>query len=397
MRRHPERDEGRVLAAFWAAVDLCRPLVLGYVVWLYAQRIETVEHPERGWVILGVLAVWTALTLVVRRRTRWWLSVELVIAAGAVLASGLVDSRAQIEAGAATVPGMWPAATVISWGILAGPIGGTLAAVVIAAADLVLVGVPNDATVHNIVILLLLGALIGYCAELSRDGQRALREAAELQARTAERERLARSVHDGVLQTLSLVHRRGLELGGDFARLGHLAADQERSLRELIRSPVPSVGTRPEAVGDVDLATLLGRYADAGVTVADTGEVVVMPADRARELEGAVAAALDNVARHAGEGARSWILLERIGGEVVVTVRDNGAGFLPGRLEEAREQGRLGVCASIVGRMRDLGGSAQITSGSAGTTVELRAPVAGAGAAGGIPGRRTVDEGEAGS
>jgi len=41
----------------------------------------------------------------------------------------------------------------------------------------------------------------------------------------------------------------------------------------------------------------------------------------------AVAAALDNVGRHAGSGAKAWILLEELDAAVTVTVRDNGRGI----------------------------------------------------------------------
>ena len=50
-------------------------------------------------------------------------------------------------------------------------------------------------------------------------------------------------------------------------------------------------------------------------------------------------AALDNVAQHAGDGAQAWVLLEDEPDAVTVTVRDDGAGFAPGRLEAAARGG----------------------------------------------------------
>jgi signal transduction histidine kinase len=68
---------------------------------------------------------------------------------------------------------------------------------------------------------------------------------------------------------------------------------------------------------------------------------------------------------------------------VTVTVRDDGPGIRPGRLEEAAGQGRLGVAQSIRGRLADLGGTATITTGpEQGTEVELT--VARTGAAAGV-------------
>jgi len=101
----------------------------------------------------------------------------------------------------------------------------------------------------------------------------------------------------------------------------------------------------------------------------------VLTAARARELAAAVGAALANVAAHAGEAARAWVLLEDDGDEVVVSVRDDGRGMPAGRLSEAAADGRLGVAASIEGRLRELGGTMAVESTpGAGTEVEMRVP-----------------------
>jgi len=92
-------------------------------------------------------------------------------------------------------------------------------------------------------------------------------------------------------------------------------------------------------------------------------------------LIAAVASALGNVAQHAGSGARAWVLLEDDPESVTVTVRDDGAGFGPGALDRAAAAGRLGVAQSICGRLRDLGGRADIRSTPGeGTQIEMRVP-----------------------
>jgi signal transduction histidine kinase len=56
-------------------------------------------------------------------------------------------------------------------------------------------------------------------------------------------------------------------------------------------------------------------------------------------------------------------------------VRDNGVGFASGRPGQASAEGRLGLAQSIVGRIRDVGGEATVTSTPGrGTEVELRVP-----------------------
>ena len=58
-----------------------------------------------------------------------------------------------------------------------------------------------------------------------------------------------------------------------------------------------------------------------------------------------------------------------------MTIRDDGPGIPDGRLAEAAAAGRLGISHSIRGRLRDLGGSAVISSAAGeGTTVELCLP-----------------------
>jgi signal transduction histidine kinase len=200
------------------------------------------------------------------------------------------------------------------------------------------------------------------------------RKRAELirqEAAAAERDRLARPIHDGVLQVLALVQREGSELGGSGAQLAALAGEQEAALRTLLGGDRTNPGTAAEA----DLRATLTGLSSPAVDVSAPADPVTLPAGPAADLTAAVQAALDNVRRHAGPGARAWILLEDEGDGVRVTVRDNGVGFESRRLDEAARAGRLGVVQSIRGRIRDLGGTTTIKSRPGkGTEVELWVP-----------------------
>lgn len=89
----------------------------------------------------------------------------------------------------------------------------------------------------------------------------------------------------------------------------------------------------------------------------------------------AVRACLNNVERHVGPDAPAWVLLEDLGSQVVVTVRDEGPGIPAGRLDEAAAEGRLGVSQSICGRVADLGGTATlVTAPGQGVEWELTFP-----------------------
>jgi two-component sensor histidine kinase len=174
-----------------------------------------------------------------------------------------------------------------------------------------------------------------------------------------------------VLQVLALVSARGRDLGGEAAELAKLAGEQESALRALVSGA--SVGSPAGSV--LDLGGLLEPLGGGRVTVSCPAGAVLLADEPARALAAATAEALDNVRRHAGPDARAWVLVEDDGDAVTVSVRDDGRGFAGDRLAEAEAAGRLGVAQSIVGRLRDVGGKACLTSSPGqGTEVELRVP-----------------------
>jgi signal transduction histidine kinase len=363
-----------VVTALWRGVDVFRPIAWLYAVYSAFVRQEDYARPWLGWLVLGILGLWTLGMLLYRSRTTRVVGLELLIASAAILSTRLVDTSEVIVGGAKTLPGFWPAAAVVSLAVLKGWRGGMFAAAFVGAVDLLEVGVATENTVTNIVILILLGGCIGYCADLSRDGHTALHEALRVQATVSERDRLARTVHDGVLQTLSYIHRRGLDIGGESRELGSMASEQERLLRALLTDmAAPHLETLVD--GEVDLRILLGRYGDGAVHVVPPAEPVLLDRRVADELAAAVSAALDNVRRHAGAGAQAWVLIEDDGLAVTVTIRDNGVGVPAGRLAEAAASGRLGVANSIQRRMSELGGTAVIDSKPGdGMSLELSVP-----------------------
>ena len=290
--------------------------------------------------------------------------IEVTIAAVGILATMLAETPEAIAAGQFTIPTIWAAGSVAGGAVVAGVRGGLAAAAVIVVADLVEVGGhPTQSTVHNIVLVVLLGGLIGLAVDLARTGLEREEQVLLERERLHERERIARVVHDGVLQSLAYIHRRGDEIGGDAVELSVIAAEQERSLRRFVS------GTgAPDAVADpadlrggegaeVDLRMLLTAHERPDVGVAVPADPVVVDRLVAAEVDAAVAAALDNVERHAGPGAHAWVLLEGDSDGIELTIRDDGAGADLADLLGAAERGRMGVSASIRGRVEDLGGT----------------------------------------
>ena len=86
----------------------------------------------------------------------------------------------------------------------------------------------------TIVIELAVGLAVGMAAQTARRAHAELERATRLAASLQERERLSRQVHDGAIQVLALVARKGREIGGDAAQLAELAGEQERALRRLV-------------------------------------------------------------------------------------------------------------------------------------------------------------------
>ena len=355
----------RLDTALWRAVAVYRLAALLYAAGSVAVYADTYRRPALGWAVLAAMALWTAVSpvLYARPALRRWplLAGDLALTVAALLASVAVLTEARIEAGDPTLTVSWAAAPVLAWAVWAGWAGGAAAAVVVGAAAVLERGGLSQATVNSLVLLLLVGAVVGYVVQLARRAQAAYAQAVALQSAAAERERLSRSVHDGVLQALALVSRRSQD-----PELAALAADQEASLRRLVSGrgvPAPS--------GEADLRALLPAGAD--VRLAAPAEPVLLPAGAAAELAAAVGAAVDNARRHGGGSA--WLLVEDEPDAVTVTVRDDGPGIPAGRLEQAEADGRLGVARSIRGRLHDLGGTVAVHSAPGqGTEVELRVP-----------------------
>lgn len=353
-----------------------RVVVTLNMVGLNAYRRDNFDHPTVGLAIVVALALWTGAAIWLyhdrARRTPALLLVDLAI----VLAAMAVTPWVKSTDFNATIPGFWVMGALLAWAIHWHWRGGLVAAVLIAASDLLPRSEVDQGNYGNVFLILIGGPIVGFmCASLQRMARE--RDAAERAAAAAEeRTRLARAVHDGVLQVLAMTQRRGTAAGGEWAELGRLAGEQERSLRSLIRQQ----DTVPEVAGGrVDLAGALEAMATAHpvrVEVATPGGAVLVDAHVVSETVAAVRACLDNVAAHAGDGASAWVLAQAGRDEITVSVRDDGPGIDPGRLGQASAEGRLGVVSSITGRIEELGGTATVQSGSWGTEWELTVPLA---------------------
>ena len=209
-------------------------------------------------------------------------------------------------------------------------------------------------------------------AAARRDGERL--------ALIGDRDRIARDLHDLVIQRL---FASGMQLesatkllpeGGDVAtRIHQVVDDLDATIRD-IRSAIYALQTSGED-SDGSVRSRLLELADRstpglGVTpsVRFIGPVdaVVTPA-LADHLVAVALEALSNVARHAS-ATRVELELTVTGSEVVLTVDDNGVGI--------SAAGRRSGLVNLQKRAELLGGSLQIgRQPSGGTRLEWRAPV----------------------
>ncbi|MGH3485012.1 MAG: MacS family sensor histidine kinase [Nocardioidaceae bacterium] len=362
------RDD--LVLPLWRALVVFRIVTWGFaVVALYLRRDE-VEHLSGAVAVLGAMAAWTVVVTVAYSRDwgRNWrfAAIDLAVTLGCMAATVLAYPLERIQDGASILTSVWAAGPTLALAVAAGFTGGLIGAGVTSLALLGLRLRFTTVEVNNIQLLVVAGLVVGYAATTTRRAQARLREAIAGQAAAEERERLARSIHDGVLQVLAHVKRRGTALGGEAADLGALAGEQEVALRSLI--------TRRAAVADgrADLCSALTGLQTTTVEVIFPAQAVPLDSHTTNELRAVAAEALANVRQHAGPDARAWVVVEDLGDAVVVSIRDDGVGIEPHRLDRAARDGHLGVAQSIRGRVRDLDGPIELhTAPGEGTEWEI--------------------------
>lgn len=363
-RAHPD------LVPLWRGLVVYRVVALVAAVVNLVRALDAWARPALGVAVVVAMAVWTGYSSwrYLRTGDPATAVADLGLTALATASTLLVDTPARIAGGGAVITTVWSAGPVLALAIALGWRGGLTGAL---ASIGVLFGVRQAVDtdlLFDAQLLLVAGLAVGLAADTMRRSTERLRVAVAREAATAERERLARDIHDGVLQVLALVRRRGGELSRD--ELAHLAGEQEVALRRLITSsPEP----RPD--GTVDLSSRLAGVLPARASLAVPAEPVLLPTADADELVAVLREAAANAATHAGADAGLWVLVEDDDAGVTVSVRDDGVGIAAGRLDEAAAEGHLGVASSMRGRVQALGGTITLhTAPGEGTEWEIRVP-----------------------
>jgi signal transduction histidine kinase len=412
-------------AALPLGILLLRWATLAWTTVVAVATTGDLRHPAVAWAAIALALLWTAWLTLARPGPRgqgtgpapWYVPVregpdgpgpgrmvvDLAVGVALVAATGAANQPGALS-GAAGLGSVfstaYPIAAAVSWGAARGVGGGLVAGAVLGVA-LVVARVVNGESLDDLrtvqalglaggaVNFLLAGAAVGLLArlldqaaiELGRAVDASVRASARA-ARLAERESLARQIHDSVLQSLAMVNKRGRELaaggrvpGGEVARLAELAGEQERALRALLlREPAAAPSGRASLREALEA---LARSTTAGPTptVSAVGPLW-LPTGCVNELVAAVRQALENVAEHA-QADTVAVFAEQDDDHVLVSVRDDGVGF-DFDPEALRAEGKLGLLQSMRGRVEHLGGTMLVDSAPGrGTEIEFRVPANG--------------------
>jgi len=189
-------------------------------------------------------------------------------------------------------------------------------------------------------------------------------------ATIAERERIARDLHDLLGHTLSTITLKS-ELAHRLALL-----DPERAageMREVERISREALGEVRSAVSGFRARGLQGELANAKLALETGGvafdyytEPLTLPPDRESVLALALREAVTNVLRHA-EARRCTVRLRRLGDHAELTVEDDGAGGAV-----IKDGGLAGMRA----RLQALGGTLHVAD-DRGTRLRVSLPLAG--------------------
>ncbi|MCG8925638.1 sensor histidine kinase [Lentzea sp. CC55] len=203
----------------------------------------------------------------------------------------------------------------------------------------------------------------------------------------AERERLAREIHDTLAQGLSSIQlllraaeRLLPDTAGTAARYvdqaRQAAADNLAEARRFVAAHTPPALDGTTLAGALErLCATTGTRHRITARFHTTGDPIPLPTAHEVALLRIAQAALANTVRHAGAGTAE-ITLGYAGDEVTLDVVDDGTGFTPGSLP-APDPGEGGFgLAAMRSRAHALGGSLRIESAPGhGTALAARLPL----------------------
>lgn len=356
-----ERADLAFVRGFLQGVVAFRWLALG---WATIGLIVTADKLARpGFAVALIVAAFlftAAATVLVRQRPDLLLHPVIVLTEFAIACSLLIgDGWVFFDDRPQSLPWAWPAGAIISGAIAYGRRVGVILALATGLASFIGEGLNSGggswgvAASSKTALYVLAAIITGYVAQRLRF--------AEQQVSVARaREEVARTLHDGVLQTLAVVQRRS-----DDPELAQLASEQDRELRDFLFGSGVDDETLEVALRGA--ASKLQRQHGIHPQVIVADDLPTLGSGDVRALTGAVSEALANAAKHA-EASRVVVYVEPDDdGGVFCSVKDDGVGF---DLDAAHDG--QGLRRSITERVLEIGGRVEISSREGrGTEVRL--------------------------
>lgn len=344
-----------------------------WAAWVWMAVLLAANHgaltlPWLAWGLVGAAFAVTAwLTVIANtgsgRTPPVALAVEVAVALALVVCDGLVFGSGHAFGDGESLNGIWQLAAIIDVGICLGMWAGLAVGPVMALAHYGAVALNGvDMTQQRVVAILANGVVSGLAGLTAGYVSRLVTDAEDRVAMAKAREEVARTLHDGVLQTLAVVERRS-----DDPDLAALARSQERELRDYL------FGVDRRA----DLAADLRRVTSRFERAFETSVVLLVPDDvpdlgdtRQAALTAAVGEALNNAGKHGAARAVTVYAEPDGAGGLFCSVKDDGAGFDP-----SVARGGVGLRSSIKGRIEEQGGRVEIDSAPGrGTEVRMWLP-----------------------
>jgi len=208
-----------------------------------------------------------------------------------------------------------------------------------------------------------------------------------MQLQDDERRRIARELHDSVGQMLAALSMNLAAVRDDVERLikSAVALTDSETLVQDMSTEVRTIShlLHPPLLDEAGLSSALRWYVEGFAQRSHISVNLDLPSDFGRlpsELETAifrvVQECLTNIHRHSGSSVAN-IRLRRREHEVLASIEDKGKGIPQEKQLEMANSGTLGVgIRGMRERLRQLGGAMEIESGSGGTVVTVRLPLA---------------------
>jgi signal transduction histidine kinase len=340
-----------------------------WLAWGWMAFVLVVSRDEldggRPWLAVGLVGAALIVTafagVLVRTDPDRLLTTGVIVTELAVgFALGAGDDWAFAGPHPQSLGSVWPVAGVITAGLRWGGRGGAISGAIVGLGG-IFGGLVEERSTEAIdltisvlsssVLYALAGGVAGYAVVKLREAEREISMA-------RARDEVARTLHDGVLQTLAVVQRRASD-----PELARLARDQERELREYLFGIEPAGGELGPRLRQA--AARFEDHYDARAQVIVADDLPKLTGPRVEALAGAVAEALANAGKH-GDARSVTVYAEPDGqGRVFCSVKDDGTGFGP----EAAEG--VGITRSIRGRLEEVGGLVEV-DGNPGHGTEVR-------------------------